>query len=164
MPHRSLKLHEKQSKVREGDYKRKREMGKRGKSTVFEHQSTQEIPPWATVEDSYWGNRLLPAGLWMASPRGLSQLIISKLLLSSPWAEALPSTHADIQSLVFSPEETKGCCKDSTAPTWTTHPQGAKLSSKLSIPRGLGTSAPGPKTHSSLATVTDLEFSKQGLY
>lgn len=45
MPHRSLKLHEKQSKVREGDYKRKREMGKRGKSTVFEHQSTQEIPP-----------------------------------------------------------------------------------------------------------------------
>ena len=32
-------------------------------------------------------------------------MIISKMLLSSPGAEAHPSTHADTQSLVFFPEE-----------------------------------------------------------
>lgn len=69
--------------------------------------NTKGIPPWATGKDSYRGNRFLPAALWMASPWGLSHVIISKLLLSSPWAEAQPSTHADTQSLVFFPEETE---------------------------------------------------------
>lgn len=63
--------------------------------------NTKEIPPWATQED----NRFLPAALRLACPWGVSHVIISKLLLSSPGVEAHPSTHADAQSLVFFPEE-----------------------------------------------------------
>lgn len=120
--------------------------GREGKAHFLStNQNTQEIPPWATVEDSYCGTRFLPAGLWMASPRGLSHVIISKLLLSSPWAKALPCTHAGTQSLFSSPR------KQSVAARAALHPHGpptprSQAKFQTLHPQGtLGTSAQGQR-------------------
>lgn len=114
---------------------------------------TKEIPPWATGKTVTEAT----AAWWRAFPGGLSQVIISKLLLSCPWAEAQPSTHTDAQTLVFLPEEmeraalhtrrgTPSLGSQSTA--WALHPQGS-----------LGTSVRGQR-HISSGNVTGPKFSK----
>lgn len=110
--------------------------------------NTKEIPPWATQED----NRFLPAALGLACPWGVSHVIISKLLPSSPGAEAHPSTHADTQSLVFFPEEMERAAERAVL---CAHghlvPGGSHLSSRLSICRGLWHICLGPRSPGTLS-------------
>lgn len=129
------------------EVKGEKQKGRReGKNTFFENQSKHpRDPTLGCCGRQLLRQQIFASWLINGDPRGLSHVIISKLLLSSLWAEALPSTHAVTQGSVFFPEETKGCYKGSTAPIWPPTP-GSQAKFQTLHPQGtLGTSAQGQR-------------------